>query len=53
MSELEEKTLAYNRGIKTALETILAELNKGQQKKLAQNPIMAEILVRYGVEVNA
>ena len=37
--------------VKTALETILSELNHGQQKKLAKNPAVRELLERYGVEI--
>lgn len=39
--------------VKAALETVLAELNKGQRKKLAGNPAVRELLERYGVEVEA
>ena len=39
--------------VKAALETVLAELNKGQRKKLAANPAVGELLERYGVEVEA
>lgn len=36
---------------RAALETVLAELNKGQRKKLANNPTVAALLARYGVEI--
>ena len=35
---------------KTALETILAELNHGQRQKLEKNDKVRELLDRYGIE---
>ena len=35
---------------KQALETVLAELNQGQRKKLVRNETVKPILDRYGVE---
>lgn len=35
---------------KNAIETILAELNNGQRKKLIRNEIVKPILDRFGVE---
>lgn len=52
MNELRERVLAYNREIKTALETILGELNQGQRKKMLKNPTVAALLKRYGITVD-
>ena len=50
-TELDTAVQAAKAEVKTALETILSELNKGQRKKLAGNPAVRELLERYGVEV--
>lgn len=50
-AELEAAVQAAKQQTKTALETVLAELNKGQRKKLAKDPEVAALLERYGVEV--
>ena len=52
-AELQARVAAAKQQTKTALETVLAELNKGQRKKLAKNPEVAALLERYGVEVDA
>ena len=49
MNELREKIIAYNKEVKEALETIYAELNKGQQKKLLKSERVKAIFVRYGI----
>ena len=49
MNELREKIIAYNKEVKEALETILAELNKGQQKKLLKSERVKALFVRYGI----
>jgi hypothetical protein len=36
---------------KEAIETIIAELNNGQQKKLLKNKKIKALFERYGVEV--
>ena len=36
---------------KEAIETIIAALNNGQQKKLLKNEKVKELFERYGVEV--
>lgn len=38
---------------RAALETILAELNHGQRKKLVENSAVRELLERYGVDAEA
>ena len=48
MNELREKVIAYNKEVKEALETIYAELNKGQQKKLLKSDKVKALFVRYG-----
>ena len=37
---------------KEALETILAELNRGQRMKIVNNAKVAELLERYGVSAD-
>ena len=49
MNELREKVIAYNKEVKEALETILAELNKGQQKKLLKSERVKALFARYGI----
>ena len=49
MNELREKVIAYNREVKEALETIYAELNKGQQKKLLKSERVKALFARYGI----
>lgn len=50
MNELIQKVLNYNKEIKTALETIYAELNKGQQQKLLSSETVKALFDRYGVK---
>ena len=49
MNELREKVIAYNKEVKEALETIFAELNKGQQKKLLKSERVKALFARYGI----
>lgn len=48
---LEEKVLAYNRGIKEALQTIYDALNHGQKKQILKNKAVKALFERYGVVV--
>lgn len=50
-AQLNAAVTAAKGEVKTALETVLAELNKGQRKKLASNPAVRVLLERYGVEI--
>lgn len=50
MNELREKVIAYNKEVKKALETIFAELNQGQQKKLLKSEKVRALFVRYGIK---
>lgn len=52
-TELNAAVAAAKAEVKSALETILSTLNQGQRKKLAGNPVVRELLERYGVEVEA
>lgn len=52
MSELRDRVIAYNAEIKTALQTVLDELNQGQRKKLLRNPAIRAMFERYGVEID-
>lgn len=52
MSELRDRVIAYNTEIKTALQTVLDELNQGQRKKLLRNPVIRAMFERYGVEID-
>lgn len=47
-----EQAIAYNKEMKTALETIMAALNKGQRKKLLQNTEVQALLKRYKIEIS-
>lgn len=49
MNGLREKVIAYNKEVKEALETIYAELNKGQQKKLLKSERVKALFARYGI----
>lgn len=49
-TELKEKVIAYNKEIKTALETIYSELNQGQQKKLLKSEQVKALFDRYGIK---
>lgn len=51
MKELKERVLSYNRELKSALETILGELNQGQRKKLLNNPVVKALLDRYKIVI--
>lgn len=50
MSDLREKVIAYNKEVKTALETIYNELNHGQQKKLLKSEKVKALFDRYGIK---
>ena len=52
-AELDAAVQAAKDEIKTALETILSELNHGQRKQLARDPAVRALLERYGVEVES
>lgn len=45
------KTNKVKDDTKTALQTMYGNLNKGQKKKIAKVPEVAELFERYGVEV--
>lgn len=49
MNALKEMVIAYNKEIKTALETIYLELNKGQQKKLMKSDKVRALFDRYKI----
>jgi hypothetical protein len=49
MNELKEKVLAYNKELKSALETIYSELNNGQQKKLLKSDKVKALFDKYGI----
>lgn len=49
MNALKEMVIAYNKEIKTALETIYLELNKGQQKKLMKSDKVKALFDRYKI----
>ena len=49
MNELRKKVIAYNKEVKEALETIYAELNRGQQKKLLKSERVKALFARYGI----
>ena len=51
MNELKEKELAYNQELKTALETVIGELNQGQRKKLLNNAKVKALLDRYKITI--
>lgn len=48
---LVDKVIAYNLGIKTALQIMYNALNPGQQKKILKNEKVKALFERYGVEV--
>lgn len=47
--ELDKSVADAKAEIKAALETVLAELNHGQQKKLVKNEKVKKLLDRYSV----
>ena len=51
MSELKERVIAYNTEVKTALQAVYNDLNKGQRKKLLRNPTILAMFERYGVRI--
>ena len=53
MSELKERVIAYNTEVKTALQAVYNDLNKGQRKKLLRNPTIRAVFERYGVAIDA
>ena len=48
--KLNEAVNACKAETREALETVLAELNQGQRKKITNNEVVKPILDRYGVE---
>ena len=46
-----DKAIAFNLEIKTAIETIVAALNKGQRQKLSKNAEVQALLTRYGMSI--
>ena len=52
MSELRERVIAYNTEVKTALQAVYNDLNKGQRKKLLRNPAIRAMFERYLVEID-
>lgn len=48
--ELREALNTCKTETKTALETILAELNHGQRKKIVKSEAVKALLDRYGVD---
>ena len=48
--KLNEAVNAFKAETREALETVLAELNQGQRKKITNNEVVKPILDRYGVE---
>ncbi len=48
--KLSEQALAYNLRLKEALQLIVDELNHGQQKKIAKDPMVKALLDRYGIQ---
>ena len=52
MSELRERVIAYNKEVKSALQAVYNDLNKGQRKKLLRNPVIRATFERYGVEID-
>lgn len=53
MSEMRERVIAYNKEVKSALQAVYNELNKGQRKKLLRNPVIRAMFERYGVAIDA
>lgn len=49
--ELTRKVDAVKSETREALQLLYDNLNKGQQKKIAEVPEVAELFSRYGVEV--
>ena len=46
---MRNKVIAYNREIKEALETLYAELNNGQRKKLLKSEKVKALFERYKI----
>ena len=46
-----DKVIAYNLGIKIALQIMYNALNQGQRKKILKNEKVKTLFERYGVEV--
>ena len=46
---MRDKVIAYNKELKEALETIFAELNHGQQKKLLKSEKVKALFDRYKI----
>ena len=53
MSDLKERVIAYNTEVKSALQAVYNDLNKGQRKKLLRNPTIRALFERYGVAIDA
>ena len=51
MRNLKERVVAYNTEVKSALQAVYNDLNKGQQKKLLRNPAIRAMFERYVVEI--
>ena len=49
-NDLTELARRYNNELKQALQAVFDELNKGQSKKLLQNPTIAKLVDKYKVE---
>ena len=47
--KLVDKVIAYNLGIKTALQTMYDAPNQGQRKKTVKNKEVKALFDRYGV----
>lgn len=47
---MREKVIAYNKELKEALETVFAELNNGQQKKLLKSEKVKALFDRYKIK---
>ena len=50
--ELEVRTQRAFKDTREVLELVIAELNKGQRKKLLKNEKIAELFTRYCVKVD-
>lgn len=49
-TELNELVAAYKAQTREAVETILAELNQGQRKKVLKSEAVQALLERFGIE---
>ena len=53
MSGLRDKVIIYNNEIKTALQLLFDNINKGQQKQLVKREEIKTLFDRYGVVYDA